>query len=1144
MKRFTMIVALVLMVAMPTFAERVTSETAQKVATTFLNNNGAKSAQLTDLSKEAGFPNLYIFNAEQGFVVMSADDCVQPILGYSLTERFVAEDMPSNVRGWLQGYNDEIQYAIDSKMSVTAETAQLWKDLAEGNSKAAKATAVVNALVQTTWDQNGFYYYSGGQLHIFELYNNLCPYDNNAGERTVTGCVATAMAQIMKYWDYPAQGIGSHSYTPYTRPDLGVQSANFGETTYEWANMPNQLSQSSTTTQINAIATLMYHCGVSVDMMYDISSNGGSGAYSNDIPYALINYFNYKSTATYLTKSSYTDNNWIALLKSELDAGRPIEYNGSGSGGGHAFVCDGYDNNNKFHFNWGWSGQNDGFFALTSLNPGSGGSGGGSYNFTNDQNAVIGIEPASTIAAPTNLTYTLSGTQNVTLNWVGVSGASSYNVFRNGNLIGNATSTTYSDTAPYGTTSYYVRSVDSNNQMSLPSNTVTVTIDYPTPVVNDLTGSLSGNNVNLSWTAPDWCYPETPSATLTYGNGISEGNLGFNDGTNMYWGHRYLAENLTEYNNMVIYKVAFYANETGAYKIFVYKGTTSNCPQTKVLEQSINVGTTGWGDFDLSSNIIIDASKDYWVFIYDPEGRSYPATYCSYSGSYANYYASSPTSWVGTVGNAAFLIKAYITDGTYTYNLYRNGTTLATNLTTTSYIDQNRNNTASFYTVKTNYYGGETAASNGVGYALGQASISTLTLDANDQMTVTENSTLTVNGTLTNNDPANLILEEGAQLIHNSANVKATVKRNIVPYTSDDNGWYFIASPVLESITPSTVNGLLNGVYDLYYYDEPTYYWMNYRNNAFNLAYKQGYLYASNANTPLQFAGTLTPSNSSVTLSDLSHSATVLNGFNLVGNPFACNATVDKSFYITDETGSSIILADNGRQVKPCEGIFVQATISNTSVTFTKAGAKGRSLSNSFDLTLTQGRTTIDRARVQLGNEESLDKFNLSDNTSSQIYFSQNGRNFAVTSISGENELPLNFEAMRDGIYTLNIELGSLNLGYLHLIDNLTDANIDLLSTPSYTFEAKTSDHASRFKLVFDASDAETNDSFVYVANGQLHVINQGEAELQIIDVMGRILHNETITGSFDMPLNLVAGTYILRLSNANQVLTQKVIIQ
>ena len=158
MKRFTLIVALVLMVAMPTFAERVTSETAQKVATTFLNNNGAKAAQLTDLSKEAGFKNLYIFNGNPGFVVMAADDCVQPILGYSLTGKFVAENMPTNVSGWLQGYNDEIQYAIDNKVRASDETSKLWKELADGNTKAAKAVAVVNALVQTKWDQNGFYY--------------------------------------------------------------------------------------------------------------------------------------------------------------------------------------------------------------------------------------------------------------------------------------------------------------------------------------------------------------------------------------------------------------------------------------------------------------------------------------------------------------------------------------------------------------------------------------------------------------------------------------------------------------------------------------------------------------------------------------------------------------------------------------------------------------------------------------------------------------------------------------------------------------------------------------------------------------------------------------------------------------------------
>ena len=230
MKRFTLIVALLLMVAMPMMAERVTPETAQKVAKTFLNNNGAKSAQLTDLTSAAGFSNLYIFSGEEGFVVMAADDCVQPILGYSLTGKFVTENMPANVKGWLEGYNDEIQYAIDSKMKPSTETTKLWKDLIDGNAKAAKATTVVNALLQTTWDQNGYYYYSGGQWIIYELYNNLCPYDNNAGERTVTGCVATAMAQIMKYWSYPAYGVGSHSYTPSTHPEYGVQSANFSAT--------------------------------------------------------------------------------------------------------------------------------------------------------------------------------------------------------------------------------------------------------------------------------------------------------------------------------------------------------------------------------------------------------------------------------------------------------------------------------------------------------------------------------------------------------------------------------------------------------------------------------------------------------------------------------------------------------------------------------------------------------------------------------------------------------------------------------------------------------------------------------------------------------------------------------------------------
>lgn len=1156
MKKHTILFAAIILLALPMMAERVTPETARKVATTFLQNNGAKTAQIVDLSKSTGFENLYIFTTESSFVVMSADDCAEPILGYSLTGKFVNENMTTNIIGWLQGYNEEIQYAIDSKMTASAETVQLWNDLREGNTKASKVTAVVDALLQTTWDQNGVYYYSGGQWQIFELYNNLCPYDSNAGERTVTGCVATAMAQIMNYWGYPVQGIGSHSYTPSTRPDLGVQYANFGATVYDWDNMPNMLTMNSTTTEISAIATLMYHCGVSVSMMYDISSNGGSGAYSEDIPYALINHFNYKNTVNFKYKSNYSNNNWINLLKAELNASHPVEYNGSGSSGGHAFVCDGYDSSNNFHFNWGWSGQNDGFFALTSLNPGSGGAGGGGYNFTNNQSATFGIEPSTTIAAPSNLTYTLDGAQQITLNWTGASGAESYNVYRNNSLIGNTTLTTYSETAPFGTINYFVRALDSNGQQSLPSNTVTVSIDFPTPIVNDLTASLSGNNINLSWTAPEWCYPETPSATLTYGDGVFSGTLGFNNGSNMYWGHRYPAEDLTSYHNMAIYKVAFYVHETGSYKVFIYKGTNMNHPQTKILEQSLNVSTIGWFDFDLSNTIIIDASDDYWVFMYDPEGRGFPAACCTYSGPNGNYYASSPTYSVSTINNQAFLIKTYISDGIYSYNLYQDGIAIVENLNNTTYNATPNDNATNLFTVKTNYYAGETAASNRVGFTQGTASLNNLEMASNDKMTLTASSQLTVSGTLVNANPDNLILENGAQLIHHTEGVKATVKKVIAPYTGENNGWNFIASPVMESTTPSEANGFVNGTvgqgnntYDLYYYYEPEYLWLNYETETFNIVHKQAYLYANGETdgTTLQFAGTLTPSNNSVTIDNLSHSSTILNGFNLVGNPFACNATVDRDFCVIDNTTNEVVIAPKNTVITPSEGIFVQATEDNASVTFSKANAAKSNLTkNSFDIVVTQGKTNIDRARVRIGEGLGMEKFRL-DDKHSQISLWQDGQDYAVAYTNGAKELPLNFKAKKDDIYTLAIEIEDLDLDYLHLIDNLTGDNIDLLSTPNYTFEAKTTDFTSRFRLVFSNCEDAVGDNvaFTYLSNGELIITTDAcDASLQIVDATGRMV------ASYDGRIQRVptrgmaSGVYVLRLITADGVKTQKLVVE
>ena len=1166
-----MILALVLMVAMPMIAERVTPETARKVAATFLSNNGAKAAQLTDLTKDAGFANLYIFNAEQGFVVMAADDCVQPILGYSLTGKFVAENMPTNVSGWLQGYNDEIQYAVDSKMKATAETAKLWKDLISGNRKAGRATAVVNPLLQTTWDQNGIYGPVNGQIQLIcELYNNLCPYDNNAGERTVTGCVATAMAQVMKYWGYPSSGIGSHSYTPTAHPEYGVQSADFGATTYDWANMPNALSQNSTPTEINAIATLMYHCGVSVDMNYDISANGGSGAVSAYVPNALITYFNYKSTATFQEKSSYTDDAWIALLKSDLDASKPIQYSGRGTGG-HAFVCDGYDSNNNFHFNWGWSGNNDGFYALTSLNPGSGGAGGSNYNFTNNQAAIIGIEPASSLAAPTNLTYTLNGTQDITLSWTGVNAASSYNVFRNNSLIGNTASTSYPETAPFGTNSYYIRAVDSNGQLSLPSNTVTITINYPTPIVNDLAGILSGNDVSLSWTAPEWCYPETPTATLTYGSGEHSGNVGYGNGSNMYWGHRYLAENLNSYNNMVMYKAAFYANEAGAYKIYIYKGTNSNHPQTKVLEQSLNVDATGWFDFDLSSNLIIDGSYDYWIFMYDPSGRNYPATYCSYSGSNANYYTSAPTSWVSTYSNAAFLIKAYVTDGTYSYNLYDNSTIVATDLAATQYTVSNpSNNTAHRYTVKTNYYGGETEASNMVGFALGNASLASLTLDANDMMTVTEGSKLTVSGTISNSDPAHLVLEEGAQL--ESSAVAGTMYKDIDGYTTvhnDHEGYYLIASPV-AGIQPTQVTNMTNGTYDLYAWDpNEQLEWRNYevQGNFTTLDAGVGYLYANNANTTLAFAGQL---NSSFTgIDNLNYVANDdLHSLTLVGNPYAYQA----EFSIADTHNGGWVSAPNcltlnsdgdGFEVKPVTGneivlapmeaVLVQATGNGQSfieygdIEPIGDGGEIEVVPGLLNLSISKPHGGVmDNALVRFNGGSMLRKLRLGHNAT-ELYIPQDGKDYAVVCAQAETEIPVNFKASQNGTYTLSIDSQNLDLDYLLLIDNMTGEDVDFLATPSYTFEGNTNDYESRFRLIFAPIHEDANgdnEHFAFYADGEIRLLEtcQG-ASLQVVDMMGRVVLAGDAINRVSTS-RLAAGVYVLRLINGEKVKTQKIVVR
>ena len=260
----------------------------------------------------------------------------------------------------------------------------------------------------------------------------------------------------------------------------------------------------------------------------------------------------------------------------------------------------------------------------------------------------------------------------VQLSWMPCEGAVAYNVYCNNSSLVNGIDQTsfYDDRTIAGELSYYIRGVDSFGDESESSDIATVNVPYSTPVVGDLEASVFGNTVALSWSAPDWCFPETPSAMLNYGSDNYNGWFGYNYGGTC-WGHRYPAASLTAYSNMSIYKASFFVRVAGEYQLLVYEGTVDGHPQTLVRQQTVWIDSEGWHDIVLPEKVQINASHDYWVFFNDVDGIYYPATYCIYSGNEGNYYSKNPASGVFTYNGVAFLIRTYLTDGVYTYNLYR-----------------------------------------------------------------------------------------------------------------------------------------------------------------------------------------------------------------------------------------------------------------------------------------------------------------------------------------------------------------------------------------------------------------------------------------------------------------------------------------
>ncbi len=314
----------------------------------------AADLTLAYTEEAAGQPCFYIFNApdQGGYTIVAADDRVDGILGYSESGEFNPHDIPDNMRWWLSTYRRDISVLNKSgKAAVKAKVPQ---------------HKLVKPLIQTKWNQD-------------TPFNDLCPNDSVTGKRSVTGCVATAMAQVMKFHNWPPKGKGS------------FEDYSFEGTKYDWDNMLDVYTADKySVTEANAVARLMLDCGKSVNMKY---SSEASGAQSAMVGLALMDYFDYDPSLRMHRREAYTTLQWDSLVYNELASGRPVYYSGASENGGHAFVCDGYQGNGFFHFNWGWGGSQDGYFRLYCLDPAAGGIGSYEGGYNNRQQVFTHVIP-------------------------------------------------------------------------------------------------------------------------------------------------------------------------------------------------------------------------------------------------------------------------------------------------------------------------------------------------------------------------------------------------------------------------------------------------------------------------------------------------------------------------------------------------------------------------------------------------------------------------------------------------------------------------------------------------------------------------------------------------------------------------------
>jgi hypothetical protein len=363
---------------MTAVAGNITTDEAAAIANSFMAKHrpmtGKHSMRMTmkkplPLSMAKDASAYYVFNVGEGngYVVVSGSDLAPQVLGYADRGTFVMDDVPSNMQAWLDSYAEQIAYLEKTGGRYEAP-------------RRAEQHEAINPLLTTIWGQDA-------------PFNYRCPIDPSTGKRSVTGCVATALAQVMNFHKYPSQTLAPiPEYTTRTNktimPEIGI-------TTIDWDNMLDyydDYTNAATTVQKEAVSNLMLLCGQATEMDYRSTS---SGATSISLVNALQHYFGYDKTARIVNRKDFTRDSWESLMYDELAAGRPVLYSGASVGGGHAFVVDGYDGDGLFHINWGWNGHSDNYFVLSILNPYNNSDTGASSTgdgFSFDQDAVVGIQ--------------------------------------------------------------------------------------------------------------------------------------------------------------------------------------------------------------------------------------------------------------------------------------------------------------------------------------------------------------------------------------------------------------------------------------------------------------------------------------------------------------------------------------------------------------------------------------------------------------------------------------------------------------------------------------------------------------------------------------------------------------------------------